>query len=210
MPGKAKALFQFASLAFMTQGILLLNQIVLLPIQLRVWGTKTAAEWYSILAVAGVASIADFGLRSAGHLHLTRWANNPDDHDAETEFHLALGLASHPGCVDHVDAAGGGLRLPTFLPGPGLSAVANGTAARRRVGDPPVHSRYLSRHPGFYTEAEAGYFVLVAGRLVLSVGALLFFHAQPWVLAWIWFLTCVVALVQQSSTLPAGGTVEAL
>jgi len=198
MSGKVKSLFQFASLAVMTQGVLLLNQIVLLPIQLRIWKTEVTAEWYAILAVAAVTSISDFGLRSAGHIHLIRWAADPDDHEAKTEFtqlwawiRILTTLTTTVLLV--ADYGFQHLYLGHDYP-LWRTALLLGVALESLLC---VRVTYLDTQ-GFYTEAEAGYFVLVAGRLILSVALMLLFHAGPWVLAWIWFLTCVGALIQQS------------
>jgi hypothetical protein len=197
-PPKHRALFQFASLAFLTQGVLLLNQIVLLPIQIRVWGTETAAYWYSILAVAAVTSAADFGLRSAGHAPLICHANDPSDQEAKTEFqHLwawirilvsltTLLLILSDFVYNHFYL---GASYPLWRPAL-LTGIALETLIYIRVG-------YLDSQ-GLYREAEAGYLVLASARLILAVGALLIFHAPPSVLAWIWFLTGVFAIAQQS------------
>ena len=50
----------------MTQGVLLLNQILLLPIQLRVWGTDVTAYWLSVMAVAARAGLMDIAIGIAG------------------------------------------------------------------------------------------------------------------------------------------------
>src|SRR5215469_15227387 len=78
--------FQFFSLTILTQGVLLLNQIVLLPIQIRIWGHAGTAYWYATLALATITTVADFGLRTAGHSELIRYAHNPADEQAKTEF----------------------------------------------------------------------------------------------------------------------------
>ena len=198
MSHKVKQLFQFASLAVMTQGVLLLNQVVMLPIQIRVWKTDLTAYWLSVLAIGAVATIADFGLRSAGHAPLIRWTNDPDDLEAKAEFTelwawiriLMLGSVSALIVGDYLfDHFYLGLDYPLWrtilLIGIGLEVLLC------------VRVTYFDTM-GFYTEAEAGYFLLVAGRLVLSVGVLIIFAAPPSVLAWIWFTTAILSLFQQS------------
>ncbi|HEX4139591.1 MAG TPA: hypothetical protein VHY09_04540, partial [Candidatus Methylacidiphilales bacterium] len=198
MSNKVKALFQFTSLALMTQGVLLLNQIVLLPIQLRIWKTDTTALWYSILAIAAVTTISDFGLRSAGHAHLMRWVNDPEDQEAQTEFTQLWAWIRILCLLTTVVVVIADYAIHHFYLGADYplwrTALLLGIAMESLLC---VRVTYLDTQ-GFYTEAEAGYLVLVAGRLILSVGALVFFHAAPSVLAWIWFITGVVALVQQS------------
>jgi hypothetical protein len=198
MSHKVKGLFQFASLALMTQGVLLLNQIVLLPIQLRIWKTDVTAEWYAILAIAAMTSISDFGLRQAGHAHLIRWVRDPADDEARLEFtHLWAWIRILCMTTTTVLVVGDfsfshfwlGHHYPLWR-----TALLLGIAIEALIC---VRVTFLDTQ-GFYTEAEAGYLVLIAGRFILSFVALLFFHTPPWVVAYIWFLTGVFALVQQS------------
>jgi hypothetical protein len=194
---KHRALFQFASLAFLTQGVLLLNQIILLPIQIRVWGMESAAYWYSILAVAAVTSAADFGLRTAGHAPLIRHGNDPNDHGARTEFQhlwawiriLVLSTTLVLILLDFIyNRLYLGASYPLWRP-----ALVIGIALEVLLC---VRVTYLDSR-GLYREAEAGYLVLVAARLFMALGALLIFQAPPAALAWIWFFTGVFAIAQQ-------------
>ena len=196
--GKGKTLAQFASLAVMTQGVLLLNQILLLPIQLRVWGTDLTAYWLSVMAVAAATQVMDFGLRAAGHAELIRHTNDPSDHEAGNEFAklwawmrilmllstVVLVVADyvfHHFCL--------GMDYPLWR-----TALLLGYALEVAIC---VRVNFLDTQ-GFYREAEAGYLVLAGARLFLAVGALLIFGASPAVLAYIWFFTGVFALAQQS------------
>lgn len=194
---KALAFIQFASLAAMTQGVLLLNQVVLLPIQIRVWGTQGAAEWISIMAVAAVTSIADFGLRAAGHAELIRHANDPDDHEAREEFaQLWAWIRILITATTSLLLVGDFLYHHLYLGAPypvWRTALVLGIALEVLLG---VRIGYLDSQ-GYYRESEAGYLTLAGARLFLALGALLIFHAQPFVLAWIWFFTGVYAIVQQ-------------
>ena len=198
MSGKGKGLFKFASLALMTQGVLLLNQIVLLPIQLRVWKTEVTAGWYAILAIAAMTTISDFGLRQAGHAHLIRWVNDPNDDEARLEFtHLWAWIRIM--CLATTSALiVGDYAFAYFYQHQEYplwrTALLLGIAIEALIC---VRVTFLDTQ-GFYTEAEAGYLVLIAGRFLLSFGALLFFHAPPWVVAYLWFFTGIFALVQQS------------
>ena len=75
----------------LTQGVLLLNQVVLLPIQIRIWGHLSTAHWYAMLAIATIVSVADCGLRTAGHAELIRYAHNPADEQATAALYLYIG-----------------------------------------------------------------------------------------------------------------------
>jgi hypothetical protein len=65
-----KVFLQFFSITIGTQICLAVNQLVLLPLQLRIWGETTTAYWLVILAVANLCSVNDLGLRSIGHAQL--------------------------------------------------------------------------------------------------------------------------------------------
>jgi hypothetical protein len=63
-------LLRFFSLAALTQLSLVVSQLGILPLQLRSWGTDATAGWYSAIAFATLATVADLGLRAAGHAEL--------------------------------------------------------------------------------------------------------------------------------------------
>jgi hypothetical protein len=184
--------FQFFSLTILTQGVLLLNQIVLLPIQIRIWGHASTANWYATLALATSTTVADFGLRTAGHAALIRYAHNPGDEQAETEFRhlwawikILICVVTFP--LIGLDLVYGGYRLwHTAL----IAGVALETLLCIRV-------MYLDSLE-LYREAEAGYLLLAAARLCLTVGALVLFHSSPPTFGWIWFFTGVFAVAHQS------------
>ncbi|MCE0523805.1 MAG: hypothetical protein LV480_12935 [Methylacidiphilales bacterium] len=197
LPGWMLKPFQFVSLAFLTQGVLLLNQIVLLPIQIRIWGTEITAYWYSTLAVAAVTTAADFGLRTAGHAELIRFVHDSSDREARTDFEhlwawIRILIASTTFLLVAVDFIYNhfylGAAYPLWRP-----ALLIGIALEILI---VVRVMYLDTL-GLYREAEAGYLILAAARLFLAVGALLFFHAPPATLAWIWFFTGIFSIAQQ-------------
>jgi hypothetical protein len=197
-PPKVKALVQFASLACLTQVALLLNQMVLLPLQIRVWGVESAAYWYSTLAIAAVTSAADFGLRTAGHAELIRHFNDRSDQPAKTEFQqlwawIRILVSSTTLLLIVLDFLYNhfflGASYPLWRP-----ALLIGIALEVLLC---IRVTYLDSQ-GLYREAEANYLVLAASRLFLAVGALLIFRAPPSALAWIWFFTGVFAIVLQN------------
>jgi hypothetical protein len=190
--------FQFVSLALLTQGVLLLNQIVLLPFQIRIWGTDTAAYWYSTVALAALTTAADFGLRTAGHAEFIRYAHDPNDHHARIEFQhlwdwMRILLLSSTVVLVALDFGYHRffqvMAYPLWRP-----ALVIGIALETLL---IVRMMYMDSL-GLYTESEGGYLLLAAGRLGLALGALLIFHAPPATLAWIWFFAGVLAIAQQS------------
>ena len=83
---------QFFSLTIATQGCLLINQVVLLPLELRVWGTDAVAKWVVLVAVANLAGVTDLGLRNAGHSQLLSSVQTGDA-VASLEFRETWALA---------------------------------------------------------------------------------------------------------------------
>jgi hypothetical protein len=187
-----RKLVQFLSLTVLTQAVLAANQIVLLPIQIRTWGQQNAAHWYSMLAIAGIIGIADFGLRSAGHAPLIRYAHNSSDLQARTEFSHLWAWTRILVCVVTVALIGldlfwGGHQFwHTAL----IVSVTLETLILTRVG-------YLDSLQ-LYRQAEAGYLSLVTARLCLSFGALIFCHASPLTLSMLLFLIGIFALAHQN------------
>jgi len=190
--------FQFFSLTILTQGVLLLNQIVLLPIQIRIWGQASTAYWYATLAVATVTSVADFGLRTAGHAELIRYARNPDDKQARTEFQHLWAWIRILICVVTIMLIAVDLAyncLYTKTPYPlWHAALTIGIALETLLC---IRVMYLDSLE-LYSEAEAGYLLLAAARLCLAIAALVLFHSPPEVLAGIWCLSGVFAIAHQS------------
>jgi hypothetical protein len=195
---RAKALFQFASLAVLTQAALLLNQLVLLPIQVRIWGTDLFAYWSSVVALACFTGVADLGLRTAGHATLMRFVNDPTDVEARRNFaHLwawirilvasiTILLIGADFLFQHVWL---GQDYPLWR-----AVLVLGITCEVILG---VRITYLDTQ-GYYRESEAGYLVMLVARLILSFGALLIFHAPPYALAWIWLAIGILSVVQQS------------
>jgi hypothetical protein len=191
--------FQFFSLTMLTQGVLLLNQVVLLPIQIRIWGQISTAHWYAMLAIASIVSVADCGLRTAGHAELIRYAHNPSDEQAKTEFQHLWAWIRILICVVTITLIGLDLsynclyaKTPYFL---WRAALVVGLALETIVY---VRVMYLDSLE-LYRQAETGYLLLATARLCLAIAALTFFHSPPEVLAWIWCLSGLFAIAHQGT-----------
>lgn len=190
--------FQFFSLTILTQGVLLLNQIALLPIQIRIWGHASTAYWCAMFAVASIISVADLGLRTAGHLELIRYARNPADEQAKTEFQhlwawirILIGVATI--ALIALDLLYYCLYAKTLYPLWHV-ALTIGVALESILCARIMYLDSLE----LYREAEAGYLLLAATRFCLALGALIFFHAPPDTLAWIWSIAGIFAIAHQS------------
>ena len=190
--------FQFFSLTMLTQGVLLLNQVVLLPIQIRIWGHITTAHWYTMLAVATIVGVADCGLRTAGHAELIGYAQNPADEQAKTEFQHLWAWIRILICLVTITVIGLDLcytclytQTPYLLWRAALVVELLELIVYVRV-------MYLDSLE-LYRQAEAGYLLLAAARLCLAIiAALTLFHSPPKVLAWIWLLSGLFAIAHQS------------
>jgi hypothetical protein len=190
--------FQFFSLTILTQGVLLLNQIALLPIQIRIWGHASTAYWCATFALASIISVADLGLRTAGHLELIRYAHNPADEQAKTEFQHLWAWIRILICVATIalialDLLYYCLCAKTSYP-LWRAALTIGVALETILCARIVYLDSLQ----LYREAETGYLFLAAARFCLAIGALTFFHSPPDTLAWIWFFTGIFAIAHQS------------
>ena len=171
-------LLQFVSMAMLTQITLALTQVVLLPIQIRFWGHGTIAAWYSALAVAALTSIFDCGLRTAAHTDLLRLMQDRGDAVARERVRQVWGwirtlVASLTLLLIVIKC----VSAPLFehQPYPIWKAVLVLAYSVETLLS--VRIVYLDSL-GFYRQAEAGYFAMVAVRLFLSIPALLVWHVN--------------------------------
>jgi len=192
-----RKLLQFVSLAILTQGILFLNQLILLPMQIRVWGHAGTAQWYTIVALAAIAMVADLGLRSAGHAELIRYVRDPNDRGAKLAFQqiwawirilslIATILIIIFDLVSYRAQAMGSYPFWRLLLV--IAFTLEGLLIVRIV--------YLDSMT-YYREAEGGYLLMVGMRLFLAVAGLWWFHLPASGMAWIWFFTAAGALAHQ-------------
>jgi len=187
-------LIQFFSLAVLTQVILMLSQLILLPIQLRLWGQTDTALWYSALALATMTYFVDFGLRTAGHSELLKANSNPSEFASERLHFRQIwtGIRILILLVTAMLIAGDFLlSRNTYSPWHALliAACATETVLIIRI-------TYLDSL-GRYAGAEASYFCFAVLRLALSIPGLLIFHWKAPGLALIYLLTAVIALFMQ-------------
>jgi hypothetical protein len=191
-----KRFMQFFSFAAMTQLILLLNQVALLPMQIRIWGVSQAAMWYAAIAVATVTTVADLGLRTAGHVELLRLvqARSPE---AEAEFQQiwawirALVLLVTV-VVILADGAYG------WWHGTGIWEVIRILLAVAYALETLLTVRivYLDSL-GEYSRAEASYFAFAAIRLAIAAPALLVFKVHAFGLSFLFLATSMLGLLMQ-------------
>jgi hypothetical protein len=185
-----KTFLRFMSLTTATQIFLAVNQIVLLPLQLRVWGRDATAQWFVVIAVANLASVADLGLRNASHDHLLSSVQTGDE-DAAGAFRRtwALARALFIGLTTALIAGQAVLTMRAGQPlAPWIFAVTLSFALETVV---IVRGIWLDTL-GHFNRVEAVYLAFVAARVGLSFAALLIFRAPPEAIAWI-MLGCALA-----------------
>ena len=191
-----KKFLQFFSFAAMTQVILLLNQVVLLPMQIRLWGSAETALWYAAIALATVTTVADCGLRTAGHVELLQLVRAKDP-AAQAEFRqvwawIRLLVVSVTAALLLGDLAYGHWHgMGEWQLGRALLTLAYAmeTVLIIRI----VYLDSL----GEYSRAESSYFTFAAVRLVLAVPALLVFRVHSIGLCWLFLGTSALGLVLQ-------------
>jgi hypothetical protein len=188
---------RFLSTVLLSQAALVAQQLVLLPLQIHIWGHDLVAIWLAQLALAAIVGVSDLGLRNAGFALVA--AN-----DVEGRFRslwsvirahmfvaalamMVLGLATfharlRPEDVAFVVLLTIGATLEHFL-GQRISLIE----ARGRIA-----------------LAEAAFLIMTAPRFVLGGVMLYFFHAGPLALAVLWLVTAVVGLVFQEVTAGIG------
>jgi hypothetical protein len=190
-------LFRFFSYAALTQVVLLLNQVVLLPIQIRLWGVSKTATWYEAIALATITTFADLGMRTAGHVELLQFVK---DRDAKAGAQLAQvwGWIRVLVCAltfvlllwSAVESGLHGAFAETIWKDCLVVAYAIETLLIVRI----VYLDSL----GHYSSAEATYFTFAILRLALALPALLVFHAQPSMLGGLLLGTSVLGIALQS------------
>ena len=196
-----KKFVQFFSFAAMTQVILLLNQVVLLPMQIRLWGNKETALWYAAIALATATTFADLGLRTAGHVDLLRLVRTKDP-VAELEFaQLWMWIRVLVLLITATLLLGD--LVYRLWHGPG-NAFGHGWALGRALLTLAyafetvliIRIVYLDSL-GEYSRAESSYFAFAAIRIGLAIPALLVFRIHSLGLCWLYFATSVLGLVLQ-------------
>ena len=197
-----KKFLQFFSFAAMTQVILLLNQVILLPMQIRLWGTAETALWYAAIALATVTTVADCGLRTAGHVELLKLVRE-NDADAAAAFRqvwmwIRLLVVLVTATLLLGDWIYGFVHQGSHGMGSWQAGRALLTLAYALETVLIIRIVYLDSL-GEYSRAESSYFSFAAIRLALAVPALLVLRVQPVTLCWLFLGTSVIGLSLQGS-----------
>jgi hypothetical protein len=192
-----KKLALFFPFAAMTQVILLLNQVILLPMQIRLWGNSDTAMWYAAIALASITTFADLGMRTAGHVELLRLVRERDS-EAEKEFRsIWAWLRLMVFLVTTILLAGD--FLYGWLHGSGKWQLARLLLTSAYACETVLIVRivYLDSL-GEYSAAESSYFAFAAVRLALAIPALLVLKMHATGLSWLFLSTSVFGLILQA------------
>jgi len=191
-------LLQFFSVAALTQVVLMLSQLVLLPIQIRLWGHGATAAWYSALAIAMITTVVDCGLRTAGHAEIVRFVNErTDDSAARDYFQQVWGWIRVLMLVVSLVLIAGDALLAIFIRGEAYPAWKAALILAYALETLLIIRIMYLDSLGFYRGAELSYFVFAALRLSLAVPALLVLRVGANGLAWLFLATSALALALQ-------------
>ncbi len=186
---------RFLSLTTASQVCLMINQLVLLPLEVRNWGTEQTAQWFVVQAFGNLASIADLGLRNAGHAQLLSSVGG--DRAAERDFRqvwamtrLVMLLLTGALLVAQIVFSVEGDRPIRLWVGAVTIALALDTLVIVRG----VWFDTL----GHFNRVEALFLGMAASRILFSIVALLAFNASPAVLGWIMLTTASTGLCAQA------------
>lgn len=177
-----------------TQLSLVGTQLLLLPLEVRLWGLQTTAEWHTASALAALLSAADFGLRGFGHASLRRGPSPSGDGGASfapvwaTQRLLVAGallLAALAAVLAAwLQIASGAQWLLWLMVAYAVEALLS------------ARGMYMDTL-GMIARAEATYALMASSRLGAALIALTVFEASPRTLALIYAGSAIGALLAQ-------------
>ena len=195
-------LLQFFSVAALTQIILMLSQLILLPIQIRLWGHGATAAWYSALAIAMITTVVDCGLRAAGHAEIVRLVNQrTDDWAARDYFQQVWGWIRVLMLVVSLALIAGDAVFSVVFKGMPYPAWKAALILAYAIETLLIIRIMYLDSLGFYRGAEVSYLIFAALRLSLAIPALLFLRVGANGLAWLFLVTSAFALALQGRLL---------
>ena len=188
---------RFFSLTTASQLCLVVNQLVLLPLQLRIWGPQTTSHWLVVIAVANLATIADLGLRSAGHAQLLTSVQTGDE-TARREFQQIWTLTRVLMVLLTCALVVGHALLTGAAPFAWEIAVTVSIAIDTLI---IIRGIWLDTL-GHFNKVEALFLSLSVGRVIAFLIALLVFHVGPPTIAIVMLVSSIAGAAAQAVVLP--------
>ncbi len=168
----------------------MVSQLVLLPLQVRMWGPSVTAQWFVLIATANLMSVADLGLRNVGHDQLLSDVKRRNG-AACSEFRqvwaltraLVLGFAAAFLTYQLLFSGKEPLLSTTVL----VSVTMDTIVILRGIWLDTL---------GYFNRVEVAYLGMIASRVILSILALMF-GGSPIMVAAIMLLTSAMGVVTQ-------------
>ncbi|HWI80667.1 hypothetical protein [Ramlibacter sp.] len=177
-----------------TQLSLALTQLLLLPLEVRLWGLETTAQWNTAIALAALLSAADFGLRGFGHASLRRGPASRADGGESFEPVWAIQRLLVAGVLLLAAlAAAVAMWLQIAPGGQWLLWLMIAYAVEALLSARGMYMDTL----GMIARAEASYASMASSRLAAALLALAVFEASPRTLALIYAGSALGALLAQ-------------
>ena len=193
---------RFLSLAGLTQIVLLLNLLVLLPIQLSSWGQAETAQWYSVLALSSIVTLADLGLRTAGHVQIsTMRVSGLSLPDAAMLEQIWRSMKASVFLVtllvilcNLIISGSNGFVAQAYWGSMLVMGLAFETLLMIRI-------TYLDS-AGLYSRAEISYLCFIAGRFLASIVGIAVFNFTAGGVSVVYVTSALIALLLQDGNLP--------
>ena len=201
-------LLRFFLLTIASQVFLVINQVALLPLQIRVWGPVGTAEWFVVLATGNIASIADLGLRNSGHAELLSSVKSANS-EAAKEFRRTWALARGLVLIVTIVLLGTQAVSAVRFGAPFAPWVVAVTIALSLDTIFIVRAQWFDSL-GRFNLVESLFLATLATRVCASALALVFLGAAPSTLGWIWLGTAVAATVGQAVLLRSPSSLSLL
>ena len=183
-------MLRFLSIVTLSQATLVAQQLLILPLQIHVWGHDTVAVWLAALALAAIVGSSDLGLKNAGFAAIA--AGETGDKFATLWSVMRLQMLAAGLVTMGVSFAMFSGRIP---PDQSIFLVIL-TAAAMMENYLGLRTPFLEAL-GRIAYAESAFLAMVATRLVVGVALIYFLHAGPVILSILWLASaCMAVLIQ--------------
>ena len=184
-------MLRFLSIVTLSQATLVAQQLLILPLQIHVWGHDTVAVWLPALALAAIVNSSDLGLKNAGFAAIA--AGETGDKFA-TLWSIVRLQTLGVGIVTM------GLSFLMFssriAPDQAIFLVIL-TASAMMENCLGLRTPFLEAF-GRIAHAESAFLAMVAARLIGGATLIYFLRVGPVALSILWLATaCMAVLIQE-------------